>query len=335
MITLSVVLSKIIVIRAAASSAFSFASDNSCSRCSSASAMVLNASATRAISDLSRISTRREYSPSRHWFAASTNWPSGRWMNRRAPNDVRTNTSEVLRTIRRMPRRVRSWISAKACALSRPKLTTSPPELGLQGRVAFDPLHAIDVEDIDGTPVVHVQVFITGHLYADEPVVIRVAREIRAVAIRDGERSSRWNTLSRDVISEPIQAETRYNDAAHPTIVAIERQRKLNDLRPVDRPAEYSPTVNCSGLQDAGKVGPRSDIDRSMVAVGVAERSALHVGDEKGDERRKSLLAMQPGKRCMLGCPSPLLPGAPTARSGPDEFLGRSAAALLRRAWPG
>ena len=59
MITLSVVLSKIIVIRAAASSAFSFASDNSCSRCSSASAMVLNASATRAISDLSRMFTRR------------------------------------------------------------------------------------------------------------------------------------------------------------------------------------------------------------------------------------------------------------------------------------
>jgi hypothetical protein len=46
-ITLSVVLSKIIAIRAAASSAFSFASDNSCSRRSSASAMVLNASATR------------------------------------------------------------------------------------------------------------------------------------------------------------------------------------------------------------------------------------------------------------------------------------------------
>jgi len=59
MATLSVVLSKIIVIRAAASSAFSFASDNSCSRCSSASAIVLNAPATWAISDLSAMSTRR------------------------------------------------------------------------------------------------------------------------------------------------------------------------------------------------------------------------------------------------------------------------------------
>ena len=70
----------------------------------------------------------------------------------------------------------------------------------------------------------------TAHLFADKPAVIGVAGEIRAIAIRDGERCSRWNTLSRDVVSEPIQAETRYDDAAHPTIVAVERQRKLNDL---------------------------------------------------------------------------------------------------------
>ena len=68
------------------------------------------------------------------------------------------------------------------------------------------------------------------HLLADEPAVIGVAGEIRAVAIRDGERRSRWNTLSRDVVSEPIEAESRDDDAAHAAIVAVERQRKLNDV---------------------------------------------------------------------------------------------------------
>jgi hypothetical protein len=59
MTTLSVVLSKMVVIRAAASSAFSFASPSSRSRRCNASAMVSKASATRPISDFSRRLTRR------------------------------------------------------------------------------------------------------------------------------------------------------------------------------------------------------------------------------------------------------------------------------------
>src|SRR6266404_3806366 len=113
---------------------------------------------------------------------------------------------------------------------SRRKLTTSPPGISPQGGVTFDPLHAIDVENIDRTPLVHFQVFVTGHLGTDEPVVIGVAGEINAVAVRDGERGSFRNTLSSDVVSEPIEAKTRHNDAAHAAIVAVERQRKLNDF---------------------------------------------------------------------------------------------------------
>ena len=57
-----------------------------------------------------------------------------------------------------------------------------------------------------------------------------VAGKISAVAVRNGERSSFRNTLPGDIVSEPIQAETRYDDAAHAAIVAVERQRELNDL---------------------------------------------------------------------------------------------------------
>src|ERR1700754_4772730 len=102
--------------------------------------------------------------------------------------------------------------------------------LGLQGRVAFDPLGAIDVEYIDRTPVAYIQVFVTWHLRADEPVVLGVTREIGAVAIRDGKRGSLRNTLLRDVVREPIEAETRHDETARAAIVAIKRQRKLNDL---------------------------------------------------------------------------------------------------------
>ena len=136
-------------------------------------------------------------------------------MNRRAPNDVRTNTIEALRVIRRMPRRVRRWISVKACALSRPKLTTKSAGIVLQGRVADDPLHAVDVED---STAASPSIFVAGHLSADEAAIVGIAGEVSAVAIRDGERGSRRDALSGDVVGEPIQAETRDNDAAHPTI---------------------------------------------------------------------------------------------------------------------
>ncbi len=57
-----------------------------------------------------------------------------------------------------------------------------------------------------------------------------VAGEISAVAVRDGERGSFRNTLSSDVVSEPIEAETRYDDTTHAAIVSVKRQHKLNDL---------------------------------------------------------------------------------------------------------
>jgi len=42
-----------------------------------------------------------------------------------------------------------------------------------------------------------------------------VAGEINAVAVRDGERGSFRNTLSSDVVGEPIQTKRRYDDAAN------------------------------------------------------------------------------------------------------------------------
>jgi hypothetical protein len=99
-----------------------------------------------------------------------------------------------------------------------------------QGRVPLDPFNAIDVEDIDSAAVVHRQIFVTGHLCTDEPVVVRVASQIGAVAVGDGERVAFRNTLSSDVVGEPIQAETCDDDAAHIPIVGVERQRELNGL---------------------------------------------------------------------------------------------------------
>ena len=61
-------------------------------------------------------------------------------------------------------------------------------------------------------------------------------------------------------------------------------------LRPVDRPAREFSDGECTGLQDVGKVGPRRDVDWSVVAVRVAEGPPIQVGHEKSNERRKSLL---------------------------------------------
>src|SRR4030081_2847564 len=148
----------------------------------------------------------------------------------------------------------------------------------------------MDVENIDRIPLVLFQVFLAGHLCPDEPAVFRVAGEINAVAVRDGERGSFRNTLSSDVVSEPIEAKTRHNDAAHAAIVAVERQRKLNDFPVGCQTCREFSDGECAGLQDVGKVAPRSDVDWPMVAVRVAEGPAIQVGDEKPDERRKSLL---------------------------------------------
>ena len=85
-------------------------------------------------------------------------------MNRRAPKDVRTSTSDgaqgdqedvALRAILDLGEGLR-LVEAKA--------DNKPPGISLQGRVAFDPLHAIDVEYIDRTPLVQFQVLLTGHL---------------------------------------------------------------------------------------------------------------------------------------------------------------------------
>ena len=116
-----------------------------------------------------------------------------------------------------------------------------------------------------------------GHLRADELVVVGVAGEIGAVAIRDGQRGSRRGALLSEIVGEPIEAESRDDDAAHPAVVAVERQRKLNDLTAGSTdPTENSPTVNAPVFRMLGEVGPRTRWKSVlMVAVGVAERADL------------------------------------------------------------
>ena len=154
----------------------------------------------------------------------------------------------------------------------------------------MDPLHAIDGEYVDRTPLIHFQEFFAGHLCADEPSVIGVAGEVSALAVRDGERGSWRNTLPSDVVSEPIQVEERYDNATHATIVAVERQRKLDDVPARRETSREFPDRECAGLQGAGKVGPRGDTDWFATAVRVAERLTIQVSDEKGKECRKSRL---------------------------------------------
>ena len=65
---------------------------------------------------------------------------------------------------------------------------------------------------------------------ADKLVVVGIAGKVGAITVGDGQRVSRWNIHLGDVVSQPIQVEARYNDAAHAAIVAVERQRELENV---------------------------------------------------------------------------------------------------------
>src|SRR5258708_2240374 len=117
-----------------------------------------------------------------------------------------------------------------------------------------------------------------------------VAREVSTVAVRDGERGSFRNTLSSDVVSEPIQAENRYDDATHAPIVAIEGQRKLNDVAAGQSTDRELSDCEFAGFQDVGEVGPPGGCRWLVIAGCVAEGAAIHVDHDKGDEPRDSLL---------------------------------------------
>jgi hypothetical protein len=58
-----------------------------------------------------------------------------------------------------------------------------PSGVSFQGGVAYDSLHAIDVERVDRARSIKAEVMVVGNLPADEVVVVRVAREISAVAV--------------------------------------------------------------------------------------------------------------------------------------------------------
>ena len=142
-------------------------------------------------------------------------------------------------------------------------------------------------------------VFASGQLPADEPAIVGITGEVHAVAVGDGERGSRRSTFLGDVVSEPIQAERRDDDATHATIVAVEGQRKLNDLPGNRQTYREFPDRERTGLQDAGKVGPRRDVDRFTIAVRVAEGLAIQVSHDEGEERRKSRLH---GSQICIAC---------------------------------
>ena len=120
--------------------------------------------------------------------------------NCRAPSSVRPSTIMALRAMRKMSCRVRLWISAKAFALSRPKLTRSPPESGRE-RETHDPLDAVDIYKV-GCETVAILPLITSanQFLTDKSVIVRIACKVGAVAIGDGQRVSRRNTRARDVV---------------------------------------------------------------------------------------------------------------------------------------
>src|SRR5271168_1947069 len=88
-----------------------------------------------------------------------------------------------------------------------------------KGRVADDPLDTVEVYHVLRNPLVEFPAFAGGRLPADKLSVVGITGEIRAVAIRDGQRSSRWKVSLSNVVSKPIQAEGGDNNAAHVTIV--------------------------------------------------------------------------------------------------------------------
>lgn len=165
-----------------------------------------------------------------------------------------------------------------------------PAGVVLKGGIAFDPLDAIDVDDIDRPAFVHRQIFVTGHLCTDEPVVVGIAGEIGSVAVRDGERGSFRGSLLSDVVGEPLQAETRNDDAAHTPIVVVERQRKQYDFSAGRQTYREFSDRECTGRERAREIGALGNVNLLMIAAGVAKTQPLQVGHDKGNECGKPLL---------------------------------------------
>ncbi len=145
---------------------------------------------------------------------------------------------------------------AEGLPLVEAKIDKEPSGVSLQGGVANDPLHPVEVERVGRAQMVRAPIYVIRHLPADEPLVVWVACEDRAVAICNGERGTRRDTLPRDVVGEPIQAESGYDDAAHAAIGAIERQHKMKDVAAGFSTDRELPDRERAGFQDIGEVGP-------------------------------------------------------------------------------
>ncbi len=159
--------------------------------------------------------------------------------------------------------------------------------IGPERRQTDDPLDAVGIEHVRHN-IVRLRKGMGRHLSADKSPVVRIASEISAVAIRDRERGSCRNTFLGDVVSEPVQTETRDDNAAHASIVAVERQRELNDVFAGRQARREFSDREGTALQHAGIIWPPRDVDRSVIVVRVAERASIQIGDEESDKGGKS-----------------------------------------------
>jgi hypothetical protein len=170
------------------------------------------------------------------------------------------------------------------------KADEKPSGIISQGRIADDPLHAIEVDDVGCSPIVTAWIIVAGHFSADKASVVRIVGEVCAVPVHNRERSPGRNIPPSEGVGEPIQAESGYNDAAEAGIIAEERQREMKDVTAgLSTNREFS-DCKCTGSQNVGEEGP-SGRGRGLMIVGhVAERAAVYVDHDKADEPRISLL---------------------------------------------
>ncbi len=183
---------------------------------------------------------------------------------------------------------VRCSILVKVTALLRPKPTRRSSPTAAAASFPPHPGH------VGNSPVVVHRVFANGQLLADVPAIIRIASETDAAAVRNGERGSLRNTFVCDVLTQPIETESRYDDTAHAVLVVVEWHRKVKDVKTArSADCEFS---DCEffRFQDAVEVRTSSRGRRLMLSGRVAYGIGIHVDYDKDDKLRESLI--DPGK---------------------------------------
>src|SRR6185437_8979616 len=153
--------------------------------------------------------------------------------------------------------------------------------------VAYDPLHVVSVDRGSRARMMHAQVLLTGHLPTGKLFAIGVACEVCAVAVRNGESRTWRNAHLGDELGEPIQAESRYEDAFH-AVVVIKWQGKWKEPAPRQSADREFSDGEFSGSRGAGEIAAVSHV--RCLAIGAAKGLAIHVNGSEGEKRRVAAL---------------------------------------------